>query len=134
SSSTSEESFTAVKSANCFCRLRMRISAMSVPLGQLAGDREADDACQQHGEAVAEDVERPGLHQHHEAGADDGRGAELPRPAAEEACEVHFRMAPKVTPRRRCLRSRTVNTSTGSRNSVVPAAIAGQSSPPSPMM
>jgi hypothetical protein len=47
---------------------------------------------------------------------------------------VHLRMAPKVIPRSRCLRKSTVNTSTGSRNSVVPAAIAGQSSPPSPMM
>ena len=37
-------------------------------------------------------------------------------------------------PRSRCLRRITVKITTGSRNSVVPAATAGQSSPPSPMM
>src|SRR5436190_10683584 len=134
SSSTSEESFTAVKSAKRFCRLLMRISAMSGPFRQLAADGEADDAGQQDGEAVTEDLLRPGLHQHHQAGADQRGGDMLPGRAAEKAADVHLRIAPKVTPRSRCLRSSTVNTSTGSTNSVVPAAMAGQSRPPSPMM
>src|SRR3989475_709821 len=46
----------------------------------------------------------------------------------------HLRNAPNVMPRRSCFRSRTVNTRIGTRNSVVPAATAGQSWPPSPMM
>ena len=40
---------------------------------------------------------------------------------------AHLRTAPKVMPRSRCLRSRMVKTITGSRNSVAPAATAGQS-------
>src|SRR5205085_11913184 len=74
---------------------------------------------------------------HHQADADQRGGAVFPRRAAKESLhgwELHLRIAPKVTPRSRCLRSSTVNSSTGSRNSVVPAAIAGQSRPPSPMM
>src|SRR5689334_3723761 len=45
---------------------------------------------------------------------------------------VHFLIAPNVTPRNRCLRSRNVNTATGSRNKTVPAAIAVQSVIPEP--
>ena len=44
----------------------------------------------------------------------------------------HFLMAPNVTPRSRCLRSRNVNTATGNRNKTVPAAIAVQSVIPEP--
>ena len=40
---------------------------------------------------------------------------------------AHLRKAPKVMPRRRCRRSRTVKTTIGIRNRVVPAATAGQS-------
>ena len=39
-----------------------------------------------------------------------------------------------MIPRSKCLRSRIVNTRIGIRNSVVPAATAGQSCPPSPMI
>src|SRR2546426_10327129 len=117
----------------------MRISAMVSSLRQLAGDRVADDAGQQHGETVAVDVDRPRLHQHHQAEADEPFGAALPSglaqpPRGGTLGTAHLRIAPKVTPRSRCLRSSTVKNSTGSRNSVVPAAIAGQSRPPSPMM
>jgi len=45
-----------------------------------------------------------------------------------------LRTAPKVIPRSRCLRSRMVKTMTGTRNSVAPAATAGQSCPPTPMI
>src|SRR5207253_11359128 len=98
----------------------------------LAGDGEADDACEEHVEGVAEDVDRPGLHEHHEPQRDQSDGRTLPRRASEEA--LHLRIAPKVMPRSRCLRNSTVKNSTGNRNGVVPAAIAGQSRPPSPMM
>ena len=47
---------------------------------------------------------------------------------------THFRTAPNVIPRNRCLRNRMVNTMIGTRNSVAPAATAGQSLPPAPMM
>ena len=50
----------------------------------------------------------------------------------EEGVDIDFsllylRTAPKVIPRRRCLRMKTVNTRMGTKNSVVPAATAGQS-------
>src|SRR3954468_23429290 len=45
---------------------------------------------------------------------------------------LHFLIAPNVTPRSRCLRSRNVKTATGNRNSTVPAAIAVQSVIPDP--
>lgn len=40
---------------------------------------------------------------------------------------LYLRTAPKVMPRKRCLRMKTVNTRMGTKNSVVPAATAGQS-------
>ena len=52
----------------------------------------------------------------------------------EEFRATHLRTAPNVMPRRRCFRSNTVKTRIGIRNSVVAAATAGQSWPPSPMM
>src|ERR1043165_7692443 len=111
----------------------MRISAMLL-LRQLAGDGVADHAGEQHREGVAVDVDRPGLHQHHEAQGDHSHGAELPRSAAEKLLQTHLRIAPKVMPRSRCLRNSTVKNSTGSKNSVVPEDLAGQSRPPSAMM
>src|SRR5207253_7102036 len=83
---------------------------------------------------------------HYDAGGDDRRGDRFqrttPQKPADRAAprrrwgcfEIHLRTAPKVMPRSRCLRSSTVNTTIGTRNSVVPAATAGQSWPPSPMM
>src|SRR2546430_305267 len=101
SSSTSEESRTAVKSAKRLCRFLMRISAMVLALWQLAGDGVADDAGQQDGEAVAVDVDRPRLHQHREAERDERGGAVLPgraaQPARGGAFRGHLRIAPKVT-------------------------------------
>ena len=59
-----------------------------------------------------------------------------PRRRRARPCEEagHLRTAPKVMPRSRCLRSRMVKTMTGSRKSVAPAATAGQSWPPTPMI
>ena len=47
---------------------------------------------------------------------------------------AHFRTAPNVMPRNRCFRSATVKNMTGRRKIVAPAATAGQSSPPTPMI
>src|SRR5260221_6580893 len=86
------------------------------------------------------------LHQHDDAGGDDRRRDRFQRTAPQnplrEAATRHRSMcieadwgtAPKVMPRSKCLRNSTVNTTIGTRNSVVPAATAGQSCPPSPMM
>src|SRR5258708_31803188 len=96
------------------------------------GDERA--GVQRHGE---------GLEQHEHACRDDPRGDGLPPPAAQPAGppalgsqrrRLHLRTAPKVIPRKRFLRSSTVNTRMGTKNSVVAAATAGQSWPPSPMM
>src|SRR4029079_16561164 len=97
--------------------------------------------------------ERPGiqrkekrLHQHDDARGDDRRRGGFQRTASQNpvrqaarlhggvCIEAHLRTAPKVMPRKRCLRNSTVNTTIGTRNSVVPAATAGQSCPPSQMM
>src|SRR5207237_4708206 len=45
----------------------------------------------------------------------------------------HLRIAPKVTPRKRCFRSRNVKIATGSRKRNVPAAIVVQSGRPEPI-
>src|SRR3981081_1990244 len=97
--------------------------------------------------------ERPGiqhqekrLHQHDDADGYDRRCNSFQRAASQDFAreaapepgrghiETHLRTAPKVMPRSRCLRRSTVNTTIGTRNSVVPAATAGQSWPPSPIM
>ena len=46
----------------------------------------------------------------------------------------YFLTAPNVIPLNRCFLNKTVNTITGIKNNVVPAPIAGQSIPPSPMI
>src|SRR5690606_29904485 len=66
-------------------------------------------------------------------------GREKRRPGEGDAASGkaepdHFRTAPKVMPRRSCLRRRMVKTRIGTRKTVVPAATAGQSMPPSPMI
>src|SRR6476659_7543170 len=106
----------------------------------------------EHHRAEQRGRERPGverqrkrLHQHDDTGGDDcrrdGFQRSAPQNSVREAArrggmriEAHLRTAPKVMPRSRCLRSSTVNMTIGTRNSVVPAATAGQSCPPSPMM
>src|SRR5688572_21489732 len=107
-SSTSEEPRTAVKSAKRFCRFWILISDISA-LRKLSRDGVADHPGEQHDERVAVSLQRPGLHQHDQAQADEGGGAALPGCAAQPArCGTsgfHLRIAPKVTPRSRCLRS-----------------------------
>src|SRR5262249_48813970 len=100
-------------------------------------------------ERPAVEGKRERLHQHDDADRDDGGRQTFPRTSAEaeEADEevlalhrdggfgdAHLRTAPKVMPRRRCFRRTMVKTRIGIRNRVVPAATAGQSWPPSPMM
>src|SRR5213593_1658570 len=111
----------------------------------MADDDEAERADQNHQERPAIDDERERLHQHGNAERDERHRRTFPRSSAEDADDLgplvhgmslraHFRKAPKVMPRRRCRRSNTVKTTIGIRNKVVPAATAGQSCPPSPMM
>src|SRR6202035_1948830 len=107
----------------------------------------------EHHRTEQSDRERPGikrqekrLHQHDDARGDERRGDGLQRTASQHPfgetaarhrrvrIETHLRTAPKVMPRSRCLRKSTVNTTIGTRKKVVPAATAGQSCPPSPIM
>src|SRR5258708_23299992 len=136
------ESRTGVNAPNDLCRFSTRISAMTL-LGEFGHDHEQHRAGQsgQKGPRVQRKPER--LEQHENAGRDDRRGDPFhgaapqplrPSPLRQYAGEAHFRSAPNVIPRKRCLRSSTANTKMGSRNSVDPAATAGQSSPPSPML
>src|SRR5262249_28597047 len=109
---------------------------------KMAHDHVAERAREQGRERVAEQLDRPRLHQHHDARRSDDHRRVLPGAAAEPARKrllggcfsAHLRTAPKVMPRRRCRRSRIVKTTIGITNSVVAAATAGQSWPPSPMM
>src|SRR5262249_35539264 len=97
-------------------------------------DHDEHQRAREHrGEGIGVECEREGLHQHDHAGHDQCDRGRLPRPAAEQPTP-HLRTAPKVMPRSRWRRSSTVKARRGSRNSVVPAATAGQSWPPSPMM
>src|SRR6185503_2488263 len=105
---------------------------------------------EQHGagkggdEGVAVELQGEGLHQHHHPCCDDHRGDRLPQAAPDQAAAArggsdlvgrpHLRTAPNVMPRSRWRRSSTVNRRIGIRTMVVPAATAGQSCPPSPMM
>src|SRR5689334_15486079 len=110
----------------------------------MADDHEHCRAGEDRDEGPAVEHKREWLHQHDHARRDDNGGKVFPRPAAkaQQAAQAilllngsaHFLTAPKVMPWRRCLRSRIVKTQIGIRNNVVPAATAGQSCPPSPMM
>src|SRR5581483_3817877 len=109
---------------------------------KMAHDAKSERAGEDGHERIAVKVDRPGLHQHRDAAPDQGHGSRLPwtatKPARQPApCNrgpAHLRTAPKVMPRSRCLRNSTVNRTIGTTNSVVAAATAGQSCPPSPMM
>src|SRR5215813_8613171 len=135
------ESRTAVKSPKRLCRFSMRISAMAL-LGEVADDYEHSRAREDHRKGVAVEEQRERLHQHDHARRDQQARGVLPRatpqkPAQEPGLRPtvrHFRTAPNVIPRNRCCRSRKVKITIGIRNSVVAAATAGQSCPPSPMM
>src|SRR5262249_31364173 len=109
---------------------------------EMAHNDIAERTGQDRHERIAVEVDRKRLHQHDDAAGDQAHGDGFPRSPAEPArhahrcgCRAaHLRMAPKVIPRNRCLRSRMVNSPTGMTNKVVAAATAGQSWPPSPMM
>src|SRR6266853_739304 len=110
---------------------------------ELRHDHEQRGPGQRRGERPGIEHQPERLQQHENTDGDDGRRQHLRGPAAQPArpaalqgslVDAHLRSAPNVIPRNRCLRSRTVNTRIGNRNSVEPAATAGQSWPPSPMM
>src|SRR5262249_49185112 len=112
-------------------------------LRELRDDDEQRGADERRQERIGVECQRDRLQQHENAGRDDHGRKVLPRapPQADEPTKQtvaglphHLRTAPKVIPRRRCLRSRTVKTRIGIRKRVVPALTAGQSWPPSPMM
>src|SRR5438105_1578724 len=142
SAMVNEDARTAVKSPKRFCRFSSRISATTL-VREMTGHEEAQRADQDHRERPAVQLEGEGLHLHEDPEADDDRRRVLPGSATEDAsCAVavglcllgHLRTAPKVIPRKRCLRSKTVKQTIGMMNNVVPAATAGQSWPPSPMI
>src|SRR5437588_3824773 len=133
---------TATKSVKALCRFSTRISAIAL-LRKLGDDREQGSSHQGGQERVGVERHGEGLQEHEDARGDDGGGHPLRRPLAQPARpppvrlkrrRVHLRTAPKVMPRKRFFRSSTVKTRIGTRNSVVAAATAGQSWPPSPMM
>src|SRR5690242_21224166 len=109
---------------------------------KMADNDVTDRAGEDRHEGIAVEIDRPRLHQHDDAAPDQGHRAGLPGPATKPAghptfhnCRsAHLRTAPKVMPRKRCLRNSTVNRTIGTTNNVVAAATAGQSCPPSPMM
>src|SRR6516225_3945796 len=108
----------------------------------MADDDKAERPGQDRHKGIAVEIDRPRLHQHDDAARDERHGESLPRPSPEpprqpafaDCDSSHLRTAPKVMPRNRCLRRRMVNSTIGTTNSVVAAATAGQSCPPSPMM
>src|SRR6266853_1111979 len=129
------------------------LDALQVDLGhallrKVTRDHERHAAGQNDQERVRVEHERKRLHQHENASDDDHGRGRLPGTAAENppfaiaAADTvdradrvtHLRTAPKVMPRSSCLRSRIVKHRMGTTNSVVAAATAGQSCPPSPMM
>src|SRR5215475_11604013 len=109
---------------------------------KMAHDEVTGRAGEDRHEGIAVQFDRPRLHQHDDAAPDQSRRHGFPRSTTEPAryrtfrnCRTtHLRTAPKVMPRNRCLRNNTVNRTIGTTNSVVAAATAGQSCPPSPMM
>src|SRR5256712_8427871 len=133
---------TATKSVKALCSFSTRISAIAL-LRKLGDDREQGGARQGRQERVRVERHGKGLQEHEDARRDDGGGDPLhesspqparPPPIPLERGRVQLRTDPQVMPRRRFLRSSTVNTRIGTRNGVVAAATAGQSWPPSPRM
>src|SRR6516164_4563423 len=108
--------------------------ALLVVLGQrldLGKDREPNQSDQGHSQAVDVQEAAPRLAQEHDAEhhQPDGAGFQI---LCAQLSKRHFLIAPKVTPRSRCLRSRKVKIATGRRNMRVPAAMAVQSVTPDP--
>src|SRR5579864_3140761 len=109
----------------------------------MTDDHEPHRPGQDRDKGVAVQDEEQRLHQHHDSNPDQrhrcGFAAAAAEPAWPSRCGMrglchHLRTAPKVMPRRRWRRSRMVKQRIGMKNSVVAAATAGQSCPPSPMM
>src|SRR5467141_28032 len=133
---------TARNSPKLLRRFSTRISAMAL-LRELRDEGEQRGPHQGGEERVRVERHRKRLQQHQHARGNGGGGDPFHRPAPQpsrppapgvQRRHAHLRTAPKVMPRKRFFRSSTVNTRMGTRNSVVPAATAGQSWPPSPMM
>src|SRR5436190_21055381 len=130
-----EDSRTAAKSPNALWSLSTRISAMA-SFRKSGDDGEQGRPREGGEEGIGVERHRERLQEHGDARGDDHDGDRLHRPAAQDPWPArgHFLTAPKVMPRSRFFRSSTVKTRMGTRNSVVAAATAGQSWPPSPMM
>src|SRR6478609_2971774 len=95
------------------------------------GEVEADEADQHDQHAPLVQDFDPGLAEEDDAGDHEGHGARAEDALVEDA-KVHLRIAPKLMPRSRWLRSRKVKMATGSRNRTAPAAITVQSWRPVP--
>src|SRR6478752_9759554 len=144
SSTVKLAALTAWKSAKDLSSASTLICAIAL-LPDLRDNDEHHCAEQRGRERPGIERQRKWLHQHDDARGDDRRRDGFQRAAPQNSVrevarhrgtciEAHLRTAPKVMPRNKCLRRSTVNTTIGTRNSVVPAATAGQSCPPSPMM
>src|SRR6187551_154178 len=95
----------------------------------LAGDVEADQADQDDGHAILVQQQVPWLAERDDAKHHQDLRARL-QIFLVDPTKAHLRIAPKVTPRSRWLRSRNVKIATGSRNRNVPAAMTVQSGRP----
>src|SRR3984957_19247146 len=110
---------------------------------KMADDHKAERPGQDRDEGIAIEIQGERLHQHHNPDADQRHrhsfAGAAPQPQRPSRCVAshrgpHLRTAPKVMPRNKWRRSRKVKHRIGRKNSVVAAATAGQSCPPSPMM
>lgn len=84
---------------------------------------------------------RKGLHEHKNSQTNNHRGNVFHWSSAEQSVDpsffsicIHFLTAPNVIPLSKCFLNTIVKIITGNMNIVVAAAIAGQSSPPSPII
>src|ERR1700674_3335647 len=147
SCTASVRSRTATKPPKLLTRFCTTMSVIVARLRESPGNGEQYGARQRRDKRPPVERHRERLHQHDHAERDHARRDAL-QPAAPESPNasargrvhgdtdvgVHLRTAPNVMPRNRCLRRRTVKPRIGMSTMVVPAATAGQSWPPSPMM
>src|SRR5215471_2477542 len=112
--------------SSAFSDLLLVVLGLWLDLGE---DREADQSDEGHGHAIHVQEATPGLAQKHDAQHHQPYGPGFQVPCAQVP-KRHFLIAPKVTPRSRCLRNTKVKIATGKRTRRVPAAIAVQSVTP----
>src|ERR1041385_8414925 len=107
---------TAVNAPKDFATVSSLISAMAL-VRKMADDHKSQRSRQDRDKGIAKEIERERLHQHDDAEPDQCHGDDFARPAAQPQRKsqdaaldpfAHLRTAPKVMPRKRCRRKRTV--------------------------